>query len=179
MSKLLKYARVERERRFLLAGLPAGVDAASGYRELSDLYLDGTRLRLRLVTAPDGAVLERKLTQKLLGPDPRPERRILTTLYLDAAEFERLAALSGRRLAKRRHTLVSGGRPFAIDVFLGPLEGLVLAEIALEDEEVLRALAPPPFARADVTDVVLFTGGELARSDPAQVLAEARRRLGG
>jgi len=54
----MKYARIERERRFLLATPPAGIDLAAGYRQLDDLYLEGTRLRLRSVTAPDGALLE-------------------------------------------------------------------------------------------------------------------------
>ena len=43
-----KYARVERERRFLLAG-PPPASAVTVSRRITDRYLPGTRLRLRRV----------------------------------------------------------------------------------------------------------------------------------
>lgn len=179
MSKLTKYARPEHERRFLLAQPPAGLDPRASYEQLEDLYLDGTRLRLRRVRSPAGEVLERKLTQKLPDPAGDPAQRLLTTQYLDDAEYELLARLPGRRLAKRRYRHVHAGCTFAIDAFEAPLAGLVLAEIELDSGAALRALAPPPFARCEVTALPLFTGGALAREDPAHVLAEARRLLAG
>jgi hypothetical protein len=42
------------ERRHLLAGLPDGV---TGTRDIVDRYVIGTRLRLREVRGPDGAVI--------------------------------------------------------------------------------------------------------------------------
>ena len=179
MSKLLKYARVERERRFLLAGLPPELDPGRGFQRFSDLYLAGTRLRLREVRAPDGEVIERKLNQKLPAPDGASGHRISTSVYLDAAEYALLAALPGRRLEKRRHPYAWGGHAFGIDVFAGPLTGLVLAEVELEAEAELAALPVPPFARCEVTALPFFTGGALAQENPARVLAEARRLLSG
>ena len=177
MSKLLKYAKVERERRFLLRAPPRELDLHRGFERIEDLYLTGTRLRLREVRDPAGAVVERKLTQKLPDPDGAPARRILTTLYLDAAEFALFAPLPGRRLEKRRHRVELGGHGFAIDLFTGPLEGLVLAELELASEAELAALPVPPFAHCEVTALPLFTGGALAQADPARVLGEARRLL--
>lgn len=40
-----KYARAERERRFLMAGPP--VSAVTASRRITDRYLPGTRLRVR------------------------------------------------------------------------------------------------------------------------------------
>jgi hypothetical protein len=177
MSKLLKYARFERERRFLLPALPAGLDPGRDFQRLSDLYLDGTRLRLREVRAPDGAIVERKLNQKLPDPEGHAGRRVITSLYLDAAEYAVLSTLPGRRLEKRRHPFACAGHVFGIDVFAGLLAGLVLAEVELESDAELSALPAPPFARCEVTALPLFTGGALAREDPARVLAEARRLL--
>jgi CYTH domain-containing protein len=177
LSKLLKYARIEDERRFLLAALPAELDPGRGYERISDLYLDGTRLRLRLVRAPAGAVVERKLTQKLSDPEGAAARRIITSVYLDAAEYALLARLPGRRLEKRRHRIASGAHTFAIDVFEGALAGLVLAELELASEAELTALPVPRFAHCEVTALPLFTGGALAGADPLLVLAEARRLL--
>ena len=172
MSKPLKYAHYEDERRFLLAEPPADL-APGAYQDLDDLYVDGTRLRLRVARGPDGAVVERKLNQKLLDPAGDPARRIITSLYLDEVEHARLAALPGRRLAKRRHAYLSGGQRYGVDVFAGSLAGLVLAELALPDLAALHALPLPPFARCEVTALPVFTGGMLAR-EPERALHEAR-----
>jgi hypothetical protein len=57
----LKYAVAERERRFLISALPAGMVET---RTIVDHYVTGTRLRLREVTKDDGSVV-RRLTQKI------------------------------------------------------------------------------------------------------------------
>ena len=58
-----KYARIERERRFLLAQFP--VDATSvRVRRITDSYIDGTNLRLR-EQIDDGETAIFKLTQKV------------------------------------------------------------------------------------------------------------------
>jgi CYTH domain-containing protein len=176
-AKRLEYARLERERRFLLDALPAEA-ARADWEQLDDLYFPGTTLRLRCVTGPDGAVRERKLNQKLPAPDGAPHARVITSVYLDDADFALLAHLpGGAPLAKRRHRLAGGGHVLGVDVFLGSLAGLVLAEVELDSEAALRAFAPPPFARREVTDDARFTGGRLATGDPAAVLKHARELL--
>ena len=50
-SPSLRYARIETERRFLVRAVPDGVREVS---EITDYYLDGTRLRLRAVTTDGG-----------------------------------------------------------------------------------------------------------------------------
>ncbi len=47
-----KYARVERERRFLLRELPPGLRVSDAHTQITDNYLTGTRLRLRKVRVP-------------------------------------------------------------------------------------------------------------------------------
>ena len=152
-----KYARIERERRFLLTSLPA--DAGPAQR-IEDLYVDGSRLRLRKLTAADGTVVL-KLTQKI---DVDPAHRSITTLYLTPEEYERLAALPGARLAKRRHPFAWKGVTFGVDVFEGPLGGLVLAEVEADSDAALWSVDLPPFADREVTDRVEYTGGSLARA---------------
>ncbi len=63
-----KYALVERERRFLVAELPASEPVAT--RRIEDVYVTGTRIRLR---RSEGTVdghheVVRKLTQKIAEP---------------------------------------------------------------------------------------------------------------
>ena len=170
----MKYAKIERERRFLLAAPPPGLAAA--HREIEDLYFPGTTLRLRAVRTPDGAPIEWKLGQKLRGPGG-PAERVMTSVYLARGEYELLARLPGLRLHKRRHVQVEGGVAFSVDVFLGPLAGLVLAEKEAGSDASLHAIAMPSFACCEVTELASFTGGALASADPEVVLREARERI--
>ena len=170
----LKYARIERERRFLLARVPDDV-VATPARLIEDVYIDGTRLRLRRITASDGA-REWKLAQKLALDSGRT---IITNIYLSRAEFERLAVLPGRRLVKERRHCVAVGCRFGVDAFRAPLDGLVLAEAEVATDEQLHALPVPPFAHCEVTDCIELSGAALARNDPAVSLAFARRLLAG
>jgi hypothetical protein len=64
-----RYARIERERRFLLAGPPLPA-AVTGRRRITDRYLPGTRLRLRRIDDLRSADREFKFTQKV--PASRP-----------------------------------------------------------------------------------------------------------
>lgn len=68
-GKSQRYARPERERRFLLAKRPAG--AAERTARIVDRYLVGTRLRLRQMTETHGSSLRTyyKLTQKVPAPE--------------------------------------------------------------------------------------------------------------
>lgn len=153
-GKGLKYARLEHERRFLLAGRPEG--GAVSVR-LTDRYLTGTRLRLRRSVEGDRTV--RKLTQKVPGA--------LTTIYLDEPEYEVLAAQPAAVLGKRRYRVP----PLVVDVFEGPLAGLVLAEAEFESAAEVTAFVPPEWVVAEVTDDDRFTGGRLATTTAADLAA--------
>ena len=65
-----KYARVERERRFLLSGLPND-QPVTAVREITDRYLTGTTLRLRHM-ADQRDSHQYKFTQKIPTDRPGP-----------------------------------------------------------------------------------------------------------
>src|SRR6185436_8139769 len=89
-----KYARVERERRYLLSDLPEGLTRADPHLQITDNYLTGTRLRLRKVREPRTNKWTVKLTQKF-APDPNDfSRTIITNIYLNALESETLDMFS-------------------------------------------------------------------------------------
>lgn len=158
-----KYARVERERRFLLAAPPAGPHTEA--RRITDRYLTGTRLRLRRVERA-GAEPELKLTQKIPADRPGAVQGLITTAYLSPAEYEVLAGLPAAVLAKSRYSFP----PLGVDVFEPPLHGLVLAEAEFGSDAAARAFAVPPFAVAEVTADARFTGGRLATATRADLL---------
>lgn len=160
-----KYARVERERRFLLDRLPAGVDPGR-YLRLRDRFLDGTGLRLRRVEQPDGVPILVKLGQKLADPDAPddPRRRLLTTLYLPERDGRTLGTLPGVVAAKRRYELVEGGLRWTIDVWEEPAgaRGLILAEIECDTDSDLDAVVPPAWTTREVTDDPTYSAFAIA-----------------
>jgi CYTH domain-containing protein len=159
-----KYARWERERRYLLQDLPYGLTRASPHLQITDHYLTGTRLRLRKVRDPQTNKWTVKFTQKF-APNPEDlSRTLITNIYLSALEAETLSIFEANEIRKNRYPFEWEGRKFSIDMFLGDLWGLILAETGFETDEELVQARMPPFALADVTNVNLFTGAKLAES---------------
>ena len=150
----LKYAHVETERRFLVGAVPDGVSRVS---DITDRYIDGTRLRLREVIT-DGAAT-RKLGQKVrLGPGPATIAH--TSIYLSDEEWSVLCHLPAWILRKRRHHIERDGIVIAVDQFG---DGSLVAEIDGGDE---RPADPPAWLGVirEVTDDEGFTGAGRARS---------------
>ncbi len=156
MSVSLKYAVVERERRFVLADLPEGV---VGTREIVDRYVTGTRLRLREVRHDDGTVT-RKLCHKVRLAQG-PAEIACTNLYLDDQEWALLSALPARELRKRRHLVHRDGLVVAVDEHE---DGILVAEI---DDADRPAQAVPEWLHVveDVSDDEDWTGVRLARRE--------------
>ena len=171
-----KYARVERERRYLLRDLPEGMTRADPHLQITDNYITGTRLRIRKVREPRTNKWTVKFTQKF-APDPNDlSRTIITNTYLNALEAEVLSVFNTNEIRKNRYQFEFEGRKFSVDMFLGDLFGLVLAEVSFETDEELDNLPTPPFALADVTNEPLFTGGRLSELTFSDVRAEISGR---
>jgi len=171
-----KYARVERERRYLLRDLPEGMTRADPHLQITDNYITGTRLRIRKVREPRTNKWTVKFTQKF-APDPNDlSRTIITNTYLNALEADVLSVFNSNEIRKNRYQFEFEGRTFGIDMFLGDLFGLVLAEVSFETDEELDNFSKPPFALADVTNEPLFSGGRLCELTFSDVRAEITAR---
>ena len=148
------YARIERERRFLLDALPSSVNP-NDYERLRDCFIPNTHLRLREVSSPTGEVLVVKLGQKITDPlapsDPR--RRQMTTIYLDEKEGAALG-LEGLRACKRRFKIREQGWTFCIDVWEAPTAavGVLVAEVECPTDKELDAIRCPTWAIREVTE---------------------------
>jgi CYTH domain-containing protein len=154
VSVSLKYAVVERERRYLVASVPEGV---TGSKEILDRYVTGTRLRLREVREADGTVT-RKLGHKVRLSEG-PAEVACTNLDLDDEEWTVLAALPARLLRKRRHVVQRDGLTVAIDEHE---DGTLVAEI---DDGDRPSLSVPDWLDVleDVSNDEAWTGARLAR----------------
>jgi adenylate cyclase len=145
---------IEIERRFLVVG-EAWRAGVTGARRLVQGYLareSGVAVRLRVA---DGVAV---LTIKGPGGLSRAEYEYAVPL---AEAEEMLATLcAGRSLSKTRHRVPHGGWVWEVDVFEGPLAGLVIAEVELPD--AARVLEPPPWAGREITGDDRYANAALA-----------------
>jgi CYTH domain-containing protein len=171
-----KYARMERERCYLLRDLPEGITRADPHLQITDNYITGTRLRIRKVRDPRTNMWTVKFTQKY-APDPDDlSRTIITNTYLNALEAEILSVFDTNEIRKNRYRFEFAGHKFSVDMFLGDLFGLVLAEVSFETDDELDNFPKPAFALADVTNEPLFTGGVLSELTFSDVRAQISDR---
>ncbi len=153
MTGSLKYAVVERERRYLVAAVPEGVTSTV---EILDRYVVGTRLRLREVRDADGH-LTRKLGHKeRLGSGPAEVA--CTNVYLDEDEWQVLLGLPARVLGKKRHIIDRDGMRIAVDEHE---DGTLVAEI---DDADQNSTVVPEWLDVvrDVSEDEAWTGARLA-----------------
>jgi CYTH domain-containing protein len=155
----------EIERKFLVGEPPAELDRFP-HAEIRQGYLavdeDGTEVRVR---SRDGQAV---LTAKQGAGRTRAEEE----LEIPPERFEALWALTeGRRVEKTRYLVPAGdagaagaaGGPIELDVYGGPLSGLVVAEVEFPDERAADAFEPPPWFGREVTDDPRFKNQRLAR----------------
>jgi CYTH domain-containing protein len=157
-----RYARLEREQRWLLQELPAGV---TNERIVVDHYWTGTSLRLRMIQ--DGDEVTYKLCQKVRVDSNSPELVRITNVYLSEDDFRALSVTPAAILSKSRWTLTANDVTYAVDEFKGRHAGLVLAEVELGEDD--PRLAGPESALSEVTDDNEYTGGWLAAASPGDL----------
>lgn len=171
-----RYARVGRVRRYLLRGLPPGLKPSDPHTQVTDNYVTGTRLRLRKVRDPRTNEWTLDLTQKHAPAPPDFSRTLVTTIYLSPYEYEVLSVFEGNEIRRNRYPYEYEGRLYSVDIFLGALRGLVLAETDFEDDTEVDAFPPPPFAHLDVTRDELFEGARLVELTAEEIRAELHGR---
>ncbi|HEV8138177.1 MAG TPA: hypothetical protein VGP81_00270, partial [Pyrinomonadaceae bacterium] len=90
-------------------------------------------------------------------------------------EAEMLSVFEANEIRKNRYYFDFAGRRFSVDMFLGDLLGLVLAETGFETDEAMAVFPAPPFALADVTNNEIFTGGRLCHLTFEDIRSETQR----
>ncbi len=157
-----KYSHIERERRWLVD--PASRPALDGmaFVLIEDLYIRGSRMRLRSMSNAATGERSLKLTKKYESADPLA--RPIVTTYLTEAEHALLAVLGADPLTKRRYAISISGVEWSLDVFAGDLGGLELLEIEAPDAGSLASLTPPLWVTAEISSDTAYQGGTLATS---------------
>lgn len=147
---------VERERKFLVVAqswLPltsSSMQIAQGYLAISDT----AEVRIRRV----GDV--GRLTIKSAGA---AESRLEFEYDVPSEHVPHLFGLCGARtLTKIRHLVLHDGRRWEVDVYTGRHEGLVVAEVELDEWERLSDL--PPWLGRELTGEQQYGNAALALS---------------
>jgi CYTH domain-containing protein len=156
MTELPKYSLLEIERRWLvdldrvdLSGAPC--------REIEDLYIAGSRLRLRKISGAQESTF--KLGMKYGKRTPLTEP--ITNLYLTESEYGLLSSLPGTRTRKRRYALEGG----SVDVYVAPRAGVAVFEVEFESERAALDFVPPAFVTREITNEPALSGLSLASDE--------------
>jgi CYTH domain-containing protein len=97
---------------------------------------------------------------------------MVTNTYLNPIEADMLAIFEANEIRKNRYPFEFDGRKFSVDMFLGDLFGLVLAEVSFETDAEMESYPKPPFALAEVTNNEIFSGGKLSQLTFADIRKE-------
>jgi CYTH domain-containing protein len=151
---------MEVERRWQVDRAAVGELANVPYRLFEDLYVDGSRLRLRKITEPNGNALY-KFGRKYGKRSPLSEP--ITTLYLTETEYRQLSCLPGLSTSKHRYAVAGG----SLDVYQRPHSGLMIFELEFDDETAAQRYQPPHFVTREITGDSTFSGFSLAKGNAA------------
>lgn len=147
---------VERERKFLVDDVPDDLIRASP-AQLRQGYLAVAEYRSVRVrdAGPQGCTL----TVKAGGGVERTELE----WPIERREFDAAwPHTEGQRLEKQRHRIPFGEHVIELDVFVGDLDGLVIAEVEFDSVAAMEAFEPPPWFGREVTDDGAYTNASLA-----------------
>lgn len=144
----------EIERKFLVDEVPEDLDIDSR-EEIAQGYLATGDHQVRLRRQGDRPLLTAKRGHGLVRDE--------VEVPLEEESFEKLWPLTeGRRLKKERLTATVDGRTVTVDVYRGPLAGLIVVEAEFEDLDAARAFSPPQWFVRELTDDASYSNQRLA-----------------
>ena len=155
-----KTALPQFRRLFLIEHLPEPLETKSAHLQIFDNYIEGSRLRLRLIRDPQSKNWTRILQQHIYHEDNLGKNK-LAEIHLNEPEYSYFEQFEGREIRKNRYFHEFDQVNFAFDVYLGDLWGLNSAMVEFENEEEMRGFDPPRFAVFEVTNDPFFLGNNL------------------
>ncbi len=147
---------IELERTYLAKYLPKGLSNCKS-KEIIDIYIPKSSIHPTLRIRKNGNEYEITKKEPVKGNDSSHQRE--QTIILTESEFMELAQLDGKRVSKIRYCYNYNGRTAEIDVFQGPLKGLVVVDFEFEEIGEKDSFEMPNFCLADVTQEKFIAGG--------------------
>jgi CYTH domain-containing protein len=176
-SELNASSRIIFEKRLLLNDLPPELTRQDEHLQIRDNYILETNLRLRKIRIPATNDRFKVLTRKA-AIDNKLYKQEVTNILLSEADFGALSRFEGNEIGKNRYPYIYEGSTYFIDLFMGPLLGLVMARIYFSSEEEINRFKLPEFALLDVTSNPKLIGPALLKSSFQELKAELRELIG-
>lgn len=143
---------IEIERKFLVKDVDWMLDVYNKQQILQGYFSADSNMRVRI----DKDTKQSSICIKGDGLVTREEYQYL----VPSKDAISMFSLCRYHVVKTRHHVMFDGLNWEIDVFKGPLDGLIVAEIELDDESQLFKL--PPWVGKEVTDDPRYTNHSLS-----------------
>jgi CYTH domain-containing protein len=163
---------VELELTYLACEIPAETKYVQPKR-LLDIYVPENSDRPFIRLRQKGN--EYEITKKKPINDDDVSSQTEQTIPLDQDEFEALAAVSSRKVEKDRYKVTIDGHVAEVDIFDGPLKGLIVIDFEFDSEEAKHNFRPPSCCLVEVTQERFIAGGQLAGKSYADIEADLTR----
>lgn len=159
-------------RKFLVQTLPEPLDPASAHLQIFDNYIEGTRLRLRLIRDPHTKKWTRRLQQCVEAGNGETN---VSEIHLNDAEYAKFERFRGLEIRKNRYFHEYGSENWHFDVYLGEARGLCIGTVNFNSRDELSGFEPPPFALIEITGDPFFSGEKLVKKSYAEIREEVAR----
>jgi CYTH domain-containing protein len=130
--------------------------AALARREIEDLYIAGTHMRLRKISDEHEAVIF-KLGKKYGKGNGFSEQ--VVSVYLTEVEFNVMAAMPGTVAKKSRYAICGG----ALDVYQNLNSGFAVFEVEFQSESDAINYMPPGSTSQEITHDATYNGFALSQ----------------
>ena len=158
----MKYGKCEYERTFLLDSRFLEEQKIESKKSLTDKYIGGTSLRLRVVK--EANKITYKLTQKSKLAPHKIGVRAINTLYLSKEGFQKMNLLQGYVLKKERNLLLVDDLRIGIDTITLNEKLICIAEVEFESEEKMHKFSFSFDYIKETTEDESYTGLEMAKA---------------
>jgi CYTH domain-containing protein len=149
---------VELEKTYLAKHLPEDLQDFP-VKEMIDIYIPSSSAHPNLRIRKNGDKYE--ITRKIPVSEGDASKQTESTIPLSKEEFEELSLSKGKRVSKNRFIYPYEAKQIEIDVFQGPLFGLVLIDVEFETEKEKEEFIAPTFCLVEVTQEKFLAGGML------------------
>jgi len=166
---------IELERTYLAKYLPEDLKECES-KEIIDIYIP------KDIKPPKHAPIRLRkkgehyeITKKEVVDEGDFSKLKEQTILLTEPEFNELSRLEGKKVHKIRYYYPYKNRVAEIDVFQGPLKGLVVVEVEFDDEEEKNSFDMPEFCLVDVTPEDFVAGGMICGKSYEDIEEELKR----
>ena len=161
---------IELERTYLAKELPDLNNCK--FKEIIDVYHPKSKPHPSLRIRKNGNKCEITKKEPINNDASHQEEQ---TIIITEEEFNELTKLEGKKVHKIRYYYDYNGKTAEIDVFQGPLKGLVLVDFEFESSEEKDSFEIPDFCLAEVTQEIFAAGGWLAGKSYEDIESDLKR----